>query len=43
MLVKGKIQDFSPFYIILPYMLILLIINYSYIKNSTRRWLKNGL
>ncbi len=40
---KGIIQNFSPFYVILPYILVLFIINYIYIKNFTRRWLKNGV
>ncbi|MBM9561419.1 ABC transporter permease [Limosilactobacillus fermentum] len=42
-MVKGNIQDFSPFYVILPYIIVLFIINYVYIKNFTRRWLKNGV
>ncbi len=42
-MVKGNIQDFSPFYVILPYIMVLFIINYVYIKNFTRRWLKNGV
>lgn len=42
-MLKGNIENFSPFYIILPYILVLLIINYIYIKNFTRRWLKNGI
>ncbi|MCF0239888.1 MAG: ABC transporter permease, partial [Streptococcus gallolyticus] len=40
---KGNIQDFSPLFVVLPYLLILFIINYIYIKVSTKRWLKNGV
>lgn len=40
---KGNIQDFSSFCVVLPYLLTLFIINYVYIKVSTKRWLKNGV